>query len=188
MDRTFRNHKILSMINDLNSSRVNQSVLSRDKTISPAKTTSGAEKEACKNRNDFSTGGTLSDYLFNFPWTKFENSINNECEKFYRQSLIDGLQKYALQEPRVKINTSCHPPPLPQPKDIICSNYPHAFLPNQYKTPVKVAHAIQLGFDADSLEIHLNEIYDVIDHFFILESTRIHCKILRYDIDINLSN
>ena len=79
----------------------------------------------------------------------------------------------------MNINSSCYPPTLIDTKNIICSDYPNAFLPNKYAEPVKVAHAIQLGFDADSLEIHLNEIYDVIDHFFILEATHVHCKILK---------
>ena len=121
----------------------------------------------------------LSDFLFKYPWAEFENSIGKECETYYRQSLIDGVQKFAFKEPLVTINKTCHPPPLLDPKDINCSDYPHAFRPNKYKQPIKVAHAIQLGFDADSLEIHLNEIYDVVDYFFILEATRVHCKILR---------
>jgi hypothetical protein len=35
---------------------------------------------------------------------------------------------------------------------------------------------VQLGFDVDVLEIHLRELYDVVDYFFILESTRTHFK------------
>ena len=105
--------------------------------------------------------------------------MNTEAEPFYRQALIDGVQKYAYQAPLIPVNNSCDPPPLRDPKDLKCSDFPQAFLPNRYQTPVKVVHAIQLGFDADSLEIHLNEIYDVVDYFFILEATRVHCKILR---------
>ena len=133
----------------------------------------------CKDTNNYIVGDKLSDFLFKYPWTKFEESIGNDCEIFYRQKLIDGVQKYALQEPLVDMNSSCYPPALIDPKNIICSDYPNAFLPNRYTEPVKVAHAIQLGFDADSLEIHLNEIYDVIDYFFILEATHVHCKILK---------
>ena len=121
----------------------------------------------------------LSDYLYNFPWKKLQASMKTANENLYRQKLIDGLQKYAFQEPSVPIDEKCKPPPLIDPKDIKCSNYPNAFLDEKYKTPVKVAHAIQLGFDADSLEIHLNEVYDVVDYFFILEATRVHCKTLR---------
>ena len=122
---------------------------------------------------------TFSDYLFGFPWKELEESMQGVNETLHRQSLIDGLQQYAYQEPLVPVNQSCHAPPLINPEDILCQQFPDAFLPNRYKTPVKVAHAIQLGFDADSLEIHLNEIYDVVDHFFIIEATRIHCKTLR---------
>ena len=122
---------------------------------------------------------TFSDYLFGFPWQKFEESMQNVNETLYRQSLIDGLQQYAYQEPLLPVNYSCSVPSLINPDDIVCEGFPDAFLPNKYKYPVKVAHAIQLGFDADSLEIHLNEIYGVVDHFFIIEATRIHCKTLR---------
>ena len=121
----------------------------------------------------------LTDYLFNFPWEKFQATMKTPEENVYRQKLIDGLQDYAFLEPFIPINQTCRAPTLLEPKDINCLNYPDAFLPEKNKDPVKVAHAIQLGFDADSLEIHLNELYDVIDHFFILEATRIHCKTLR---------
>lgn len=33
---------------------------------------------------------------------------------------------------------------------------------------------VQLGFDVDVLEVHLRELYDVVDFFFIIESTRTH--------------
>ena len=121
----------------------------------------------------------LSDYLFDFPWTEFQATMKSPKENVYRQKLIDGLQEYAFQEPFVSINRACKPPPLLEPKDINCLSYPNAFLPEKNQAPVKIAHAIQLGFDADTLEIHLNELYDVIDYFFILEATRIHCKTLR---------
>lgn len=38
---------------------------------------------------------------------------------------------------------------------------------------------LQFGFDVDSLEIHLNELYDNVDKFFILESTRTHFRTVR---------
>ena len=134
------------------------------------------------------TTTTLSDTLFAFPWKSFEDSIVNHTsdERAYRQKLIDQLQIYAYQEPLVPTNNSCEPPPLLDPKDISCSDYPDAFLPNKYAAPVKVAHAIQLGFDADTLEIHLNELYDVVDYFFILEATKIHCKTLRFVLFFHL--
>ena len=122
---------------------------------------------------------TLSGYLYNFPWEEFEESMNTRQELQYRQALIDGIQKFAYMEPLTPINVSCSPPPLLNSEDITCSDYPDAFLQDKYKTPVKLAHAILLGYDADILEIHLNEVYEVIDHFFIIESPRVHCKLLR---------
>ena len=135
-----------------------------------------------KRNTTTSTTSTLRDTLFAFPWKAFEDSVDKHTaeENTFRQDLIDQLQKYAYQEPLVPVNASCKAPPLLNPMDILCSNYPEAFLPNKYATPVKVAHAIQLGFDADTLEIHLNEIYDVVDYFFILEATKIQCRRLRF--------
>ena len=122
---------------------------------------------------------TLSSFLYKYPWEKLELAMKTPEENIYRQKLIDGLQYYAFQEPMIPINKRCQPPPLLEPKYINCSKYPNAFLSSKYEKPVKILHAIQLGFDADSLEIHLNELYDVVDYFFILESTRVHCKTLQ---------
>ena len=122
---------------------------------------------------------TLSGYLYNFPWEEFEQSMNTRQEFQYRQALIDGMEKFAYMEPLIPINISCSPSPLLNSEDIRCSDYPDAFLQDKYITPVKLAHAIILGFDADILEIHLNEVYEVVDYFFIIESPRVHCKLLR---------
>ena len=122
----------------------------------------------------------LSDVLLKFRWEMLEPNITSLDKYQHRQRLIDQLQKFAFQEPEIPINQSCTPPKLLEPKNIICSNYPDAFVPTEkYPQPVKVGHAIQLGFDADSLEIHLNEVFDVIDYFFILEATSVHCKTLK---------
>ena len=110
---------------------------------------------------------TLSNFLYEYPWKRFELAMKTPEENIYRQTLIDGLQYYAFQEPMIPINKNCQPPPLLEPKFINCSKYPDAFLSSKYDKPVKVLHAIQLGFDADSLEIHLNELYDVVDYIFM---------------------
>ena len=122
----------------------------------------------------------LRNVLFDFRWEMLEPNINSSDRYHHRQRLIDQLQQFAFQEPHIPINQSCTPPKLIEPKNIICSNYPDAFLATEkYTQPVKMGHAIQLGFDADSLEIHLNEVFDVIDYFFILEATSVHCKTLK---------
>ena len=176
MDRTFKNPKIRP---DMKPSKLDHIVQEIKQSIVPVKKFLASSTPTCIDINNYMVGDKLSDFLFKYPWTKFEESIGNDCETSYRQTLIDGVQKYAFLEPLVNINSSCYPPALIDPKNIVCSDYPNAFLPNKYTEPVKVAHAIQLGFDADSLEIHLNEIYDVIDYFFILEATHVHCKILK---------
>ena len=123
----------------------------------------------------------MSKMLRNFPWEQLKQGAKNDTLLYttYRQHLIDELEFYAYLEPAAKINSSCTRPPALDNASISCSEYSSAFLPQKHKSPVRVGHAIQLGFDVDTLEIHLNEIYDVIDFFFILESTRTNCESFR---------
>jgi hypothetical protein len=76
----------------------------------------------------------------------------------------------------VAINLTCLPPALLTPDDIRCEDCPTAQSKGkQRKQPAKVRHAIQLGFDVDALEVHLNELHDVVDKFFIVKWTGSHC-------------
>ena len=45
-------------------------------------------------------------------------------------------------------------------------------------TPRRVGHAIPLGFDIDTLEIHLRELQGVVDKVFIIEWNMPHNRIL----------
>ena len=45
-------------------------------------------------------------------------------------------------------------------------------------TPRRVGHAIQLGFDIDTLEIHLQELQGVVDKVFVIEWNMPHNRIL----------
>ena len=123
----------------------------------------------------------MSNMFQNFPWEELKQGAKNDKLLYnkYRQNLIDQIEFYAYLEPVAKINSSCTRPPALDSASISCSEYSSAFLPQKHQSPVRVGHAIQLGFDVDTLEIHLNEIYDVIDIFFILESTRTNCESFR---------
>ena len=70
----------------------------------------------------------LSNVLFNFRWEMLEPNIKSSDKYQHRQRLIDQLQKFAFQEPHIPINQSCTPPKPLEKKNIICSNYPDAFL------------------------------------------------------------
>ena len=115
---------------------------------------------------------SLSSTLKNFPWKELEKGAENDHILYskHRQALIDEIETYAYLEPKTPVNPTCSPPPLLDNTLINCKDYPSAFSPTETKfdNPVKVGHAIQLGFDVDTLEIHLNEVYDVVDFFFIL--------------------
>jgi hypothetical protein len=84
------------------------------------------------------------------------------------------LEKYIIEPPRVPINAECGPPTLPVVTEDMCKAHLSGFTGSLRASPAKAGHAINLGFDVDILEIHLNEVYDVVDRFFILESTRAH--------------
>ena len=84
-----------------------------------------------------------------------------------------------LQEPPVGIDHECHPELLSKVASADCLEYPDVFTGEIEEFPVpKVTHAVQMGFDVDILEILLHELDDVVDIFFLIESTRAHHKSL----------
>jgi hypothetical protein len=88
---------------------------------------------------------------------------------------------FNLKEPKVPIRTDCQAPELADPAAIDCSAYPQAFAPDRKRTnAAKIGHAIQLGYDADTLEVSLHEVFDLVDYFFILEWTLPHNRLLRH--------
>jgi hypothetical protein len=115
-----------------------------------------------------------------FPWDDFSvGAADQESARVYVSRLIGELVEFDVVEPTVGINQTCMAPPaLPDPAKIDCSSFGSAF-GDKRDHPAKVAHMIQLGFEVDTLEIHLRELYDVVDYFFILESTRAHLRQVR---------
>ena len=111
-------------------------------------------------------------YMHHFSWDILANE-NEPRENRIRliTDLIGGLSEFATLEPRVPVSNECSsPPPLPQEVD--CTAFPDGLSGVRRPAPVRIAHMIQFGFEVDVLEIHLRELYDVVDYFFILESTR----------------
>lgn len=112
-----------------------------------------------------------------FPWADFEDVTEQNLTtqiNFYSKLFIDELTYFLELEPLVPVNKECKPPPLPPPSEINCTLYPNAFLGIKRSQPVKVGVLLQFGFDVDVLEIHMNELYGVVDKFFIIESTHAH--------------
>ncbi|CAL8127741.1 unnamed protein product [Orchesella dallaii] len=103
----------------------------------------------------------------NFPWNDYEKNINLPSSfAHYSSQLLTTLLPFLVMPPKVKVNSKCYRPPPKFP----------TYLPpcNKLSEPRKVGVLIQFGFEADTLEIHLNELDDIVDYFFILESTRAH--------------
>ncbi|KAN0026450.1 hypothetical protein ACTFIV_007435 [Dictyostelium citrinum] len=121
-------------------------------------------------------GKNFTQEMKNFPWEDFKAAARTgktENTDKYSQMLILTLSNYLIQPPLAPINETCHPDPLPVVDTSLCGKYPRVFSDMRDK-PVKIGHMVQIGFDVDILEIHLNELYDVVDHFFIIESTVTH--------------
>jgi len=82
-------------------------------------------------------------------------------------STLAGLGAIA---PPVPINESCLRPPLPRVPACMDS----AFSGEPLIRPRKLALMLLLGFEVDTLEIHLREAVDMVDVIFLVESTTTH--------------
>ena len=92
-------------------------------------------------------------------------------------SLIELFVPYLIKEPVQPIDELCNPEPLPHVNDDLCVGdfNKNAFTGKLRETPVKtIVHSVKFSFEVDVLEIHLNELYDVVDYFFIVESVNAH--------------
>lgn len=120
---------------------------------------------------------SFSQTFHDFPWDGFEIAVTKNLSLeiiSYSEALIDKLTYFLTLEPLVPVNEQCLPPPLPSVDEIDCTLYPKAFTGVKRTEPIKIGVLIQFGFDVDVLEIHMNELYDVVDKFFIIESTHAH--------------
>jgi hypothetical protein len=116
---------------------------------------------------------TFAEDLVSFPWDNYTLAQHTSKTEFTRQThfLLNMLAKHIAREPSAPINLTCRPAPL-APN---CSNYPQIFKGPRAR-PAKIAHLVQFGFDVDTLEIHLNEVADVVDVFVIIESVDAHYR------------
>lgn len=120
---------------------------------------------------------SFKETFLDFPWDAFEEVTAKHLTAetvSYSKLFIDELTYFLELEPLVPVNQQCKPPSLPSPAEINCILYPDAFTGVKRSKPVKVGVLLQFGFDVDVLEIHLNELFGVVDKFFIIESTHAH--------------
>jgi hypothetical protein len=114
------------------------------------------------------------------PWNEFAEAIRiGEIEK--REHLLDlitgELIPWIIKEPLQPESEIIRTPPvLDSVKTEDCTHHPNAFTGILRSRPARIAHLVSFGFEADVLEIHINEIYDVVDYIFVCESTRAHHK------------
>ncbi|CAL8133531.1 unnamed protein product [Orchesella dallaii] len=103
-------------------------------------------------------------------WNPYEESIRSKNQSsfiHYSSKLLTTLLPYLIMVPKIEINQSCSRP-LPKFPSYLENNC------TSLAKPRKVGVLLQFGFEADILEIHLHELSDIVDYFFILESTRSH--------------
>jgi len=115
-----------------------------------------------------------------------ENSFFWYCfNKYYKKRWVKDIElaqydlyKWLLVEPAVELNRSCTPPPLIEPSKLQCkAQQPWGgFSGKIRKKPRKLGVAFKYGYETDILELHLMEVYDVVDKIFLVESTRAHIK------------
>eukprot|EP01135_Chromosphaera_perkinsii_P011778 Nk52_evm24s2496 gene=Nk52_evmTU24s2496 len=91
-----------------------------------------------------------------------------------QQGMIDHLLPWVLKAPEVPVNTRCGPPKLKTITKEECAKYPHGLTGKLLDKTKKVGVVTMVGFEADVLEIYLQEVYDVVDYVFLIESTIIH--------------
>ena len=88
-----------------------------------------------------------------------------------KRQLVRALAFVMRLEPAVSVNGSCSPPALP--KEASCSGQA-ALTGHRFDRPKKIAQMLMISFESDALEISLRESWDIVDHIFLVESTRIH--------------
>lgn len=122
---------------------------------------------------------TFAQAIQDIHWDEYEK-LQKKDTAHLNEQILRPLYKiafeFAIMEPKTHINASCQPPPLTvPPTEEECQSYNSSAFNGQVRSkPVKVGHAIMLGFDMDTLEIHLREICDVVDKVFIIEATMSH--------------
>jgi hypothetical protein len=121
-----------------------------------------------------SSNDTLS-YMKAIPWLEPSSADRESVERSNSIAfLIHSISNILVIEPAVPVSRNCSAPPaLPVVDSKLCKMYPDGLTGEVRKNgPVKIGHMVLFSFEVDVLEVHLNELYDVVDHFFILESTR----------------
>eukprot|EP00667_Euglena_gracilis_P006414 EG_transcript_6468 len=86
------------------------------------------------------------------------------------ERLLRRLTEVAITPPPAPIDPNCTRPPLPARPS--CSD--RAFTGKLLPQPRRIFSMFLLGFEADTLEIHLREHVEFVDLFCVLESTRAH--------------
>ena len=122
-----------------------------------------------------SRNGSFLTELSKFPISDAIHAIEAKNDKLvdtYVVRFLDQLLPFAVKEPTVEINETCKRPAIPVSD---CESYPTIFEGTREKR-AKLAAAFKFGFEADVLEIVLNQYYGLVDKIFLFEATRTHLR------------
>lgn len=117
---------------------------------------------------------SFAQLMRSFPWHYYRNatSSNNipEIQNLTEILLTTILVPYTIKESPIPINSECQAPRLLKPEQIgKCI---------RTEMPRKIGALINFGFDVDALELHLQELDEIVDKFFLVEGTKIHNRYL----------
>lgn len=93
-----------------------------------------------------------------------------------QERIMNDIIKIDIREPFYPVDQSCRVPQLIKYTEQMCEAAGPAFTGKLRKAQPKMAHIINFAFEIDVLEIHLNELYPVVDKIFICEAAFIHGK------------
>ena len=93
-----------------------------------------------------------------------------------QEQIMQKIVQIDIREPFYAVDQSCQVPNLVKYTDEMCAASGSAFTGKLREKNVKMAHIMNFAFEVDVLEIHLNELYPVVDKIFLCECIYIHGK------------
>lgn len=146
-----------------------------------------ADKNQSRRRENFNVKQSLIlKEMQTFPWntikkvlqkfnTSQDDSLGFEELQRHLTLLLLKLNSFLVTSPETPVNKSCK---TQTTKTELVSTIISSNNCSPLNQPRKVGILLQFGFDVDTLEIHLNELNDYVDKFFIIESIKPHSRFL----------
>ena len=125
--------------------------------------------------SSYPRNGSFLFELAKYPLEDALKAVQENDEKLvdqYTSSMFYHLLPFIIKEPPVKIDESCRGPEFSM---FDCDLLPRIFNGTRQEN-AKIAVGFKFGFEADVLEIALNQYYEIVDKVFLFEATRTHLR------------